>query len=427
MKVHEADIYSKFLMIWVGQFISIIGTGLTIFALGVYVYQQTNTSTSYAFVLICVFLPPFLLKPYGGILADRYDRRLMMILGDLGATFGLLFIFFFMWKGTILLWQIYLGISISSIFAAFQEPAYKALVTDLVPEEKYAKASGLMQLATSAQYLISPFLAGILLTLIEVEYIFLIDISTLIISSTIVIVIRKSLGSIRHIISKQNFINEFKEGITGFIKNKGVVNLVLTVTAILFFVGLLQALLVPMLLNLSKIDVVGIVQSVSASGMIIGSLFIGLFGSNSKYVKMLSISLFIAGIFFANIGLSKNIIFITAAGFLFFAALPFINTSIEVLIRKNIDNTIQGRVWSIVSMVTYLGSIIAFATAGFLADKIFTPLLEENGLLADSIGGIVGVGNGRGIALMFILSGIMISVLAIKIHRNQRIKSLDVS
>lgn len=427
MKVREADIYSKFLMIWVGQFISIIGTGLTIFALGVYIYQQTNTATSYAFVLVCVFLPPFLLKPYGGILADRYDRRLMMILGDLGATFGLLFIFFFMWKGSILLWQIYLGISISSIFTAFQEPAYKALVTDLVPEEKYAKASGLMQLATSAQYLISPFLAGILLTLIEVEYIFLIDISTLIISSTIVIVIRKSLGSIRHIRSQQNFINEFKEGIAGFIKNKGVVNLVLTVTAILFFVGLLQALLVPMLLNLTKIDVVGIVQSVSASGMIIGSLFIGLFGSNSKYVKMLSISLFIAGIFFANIGLSTNIIFITAAGFLFFAALPFINTSIEVLIRKNIDNTIQGRVWSIVSMVTYLGSIIAFATAGFLADKIFTPLLEENGLLADSIGGIVGVGNGRGIALMFILSGIMISVLAIKIHRNQRIKSLDAS
>jgi MFS family permease len=425
MKNKSSDHYTKFLLIWVGQFISIIGTGLTIFALGVYVYQQTNTTTSYVFVLFCVFLPPFLLKPYGGVLADRYDRKLMMILGDLGATIGLLFIFYFMWKGNIQLWQIYLGISVSSIFSAFQEPSYKALVTDLLPEEKYAKASGLMQLATSAQYLISPFLAGILITLIDIEYIFLIDTSTLIISSSIVVLIRKALGGIKETKAQQNFITEFKEGVKEFYKNKGVVNLVLTITAVLFFVGLLQALLVPMLLNLTKIEIVGIAQSVSASGMIIGSLFIGLFGSKSQYVRMLSISLFIAGIFFANLGMSTSIVFITVAGFLFFATLPFINTSIEILIRKNIDNAKQGRVWSIVSMVTYLGSIVAFALAGFLADKFFIPLLEENGLLIDSIGKLIGVGNGRGIALMFIVSGIMISVIAILIHRNKKIKRLE--
>ncbi|GAB4301139.1 MAG: MFS transporter [Ignavibacteriaceae bacterium] len=425
MKKEFSDLYSKFLLIWVGQFISIIGTGLTIFALGVYVYQQTKTATSYVFVLLCVFLPPFLLKPYGGVLADRYDRKLMMILGDLGATIGLLFIFYFMWKGNIQLWQIYFGISVSSVFSAFQEPAYKALVTDLLPEDKYAKASGLMQLATSAQYLISPFLAGILLTLINIEYIFLIDTSTLIISSSIVLLIRKSLGGMKQTASHQNFINEFKEAVSEFYKNKGVINLVLTVTTILFFVGLLQALLVPMLLNLVPIKIVGIAQSVSASGMILGSLFIGLFGNKNKYVRMLSISLFLAGIFFANLGMSTSIILITAAGFLFFATLPFINTSIEVLIRKNIDNTIQGRVWSIISMVTYLGSILAFGVAGFLADKIFNPLLVEEGMLANSIGKLIGVGSGRGIALMFIFSGIIISMIAVLINRNQKIKCLE--
>lgn len=83
----QKKLYSRFLFIWFGQFISVIGTGLTIFSLGVYVYQQTNTASSYVFILMCVFLPPFMLKPYGGILADRHDRRFMMILGDLGATF----------------------------------------------------------------------------------------------------------------------------------------------------------------------------------------------------------------------------------------------------------------------------------------------------------------------------------------------------
>lgn len=425
MKNGSKDLYSKFLYIWFGQFISIIGTGLTVFSLGVYVYQQTGVASSYVFILMCVFLPPFLLKPYGGILADRYDRRLMMVAGDLGATLGLLFIFFMMLKGNIQLWQIYLGIAISSVFSAFQEPAYKALITDLLPEEQYAKASGLMQLASSAQYLISPFLAGILLAMIDIKFIFLIDVSTLIISSSIVIWVRKTLGRATVNRQESNTIADLKEGIREFSKNRGVVNLVITTMIILFFVGLLQSLFVPMLLNLTTVKAVGIIQSISASGILIGSLFIGLFGNKNKHVKILSISLFLSGIFFSNLGFSTNITLITLAGFMFFATLPFINTSIEVLIRKNIDNRKQGRVWSIISMITYLGSIMAFAVAGFLADKIFNPLLELDGLLVDTAGPIIGSGEGRGIALMFVISGLMISLIALVIWQNEEIKTLE--
>ncbi|BBL65194.1 MFS transporter [Methanosarcina mazei] len=419
MTNNSTDHYSKFLLIWFGQFISIIGSGLTIFSLGVYVYQQTGTASSYVFILMCAFLPPFLLKPYGGILADRHDRRLMMVIGDSGSTLGLLFIFIMMLKGNIELWQIYLGIAISSTFSAFQEPAYKALITDLLPENQYAKASGLVQLASSAQYLISPFLAGIILTIMDIKFVFLIDVATFLIASSIVIWIRNILGITQITKPEQNNMADLKEGIQEFSKNRGVVNLVITTMFVLFFVGLLQSLIIPMLLNLTTVKAAGITQSICASGILIGSLFIGVFGNKNKYVKTLSISLFISGIFFANLGFSTNIAFVTLAGFLFFATLPFINTSIEVLIRRNIDNSKQGRVWSIISMVTYLGSIIAFAVAGFLADKIFNPLLEPEGLLSETAGSIIGVGEGRGIALMFIISGLMISIIALLIWKNQ--------
>lgn len=425
MKSETSNHYSKFLLIWAGQFTSIIGTGLTIFALGIFVYQTTHTASSYVFILMCVFLPPFLLKPFGGVLADRYDRRLMMVLSDLGATLGLLFIFFSMLSGNVQLWQIYLGISVSSVFSAFQEPAYKSLVSDLLPEELNSKASGLMQLATSAQYLISPFLAGILLTLMNLKYIFLIDISTLIISSSIVLIIRKQLGTVPKKQSNQNFLHDFNEGINVFRQNKGVVNLVFTIAMVLFFVGLLQSLMVPMLLNITTAKIIGISQSICASGMIAGSLFIGLLGSGKKYVKALSISLFFTGIFFSGLGLSTKIILITISGFLFFSTLPFVNTSIEVLIRTNIENSKQGRVWAIISTLTYLGSVVAFAIAGLMADKIFNPLLIENGLLVNSIGKITGVGEGRGIALIFILSGMMISGISFFINNNKSILLLE--
>ena len=330
MTNNSTDHYSKFLLIWFGQFISIIGSGLTIFSLGVYVYQQTGTASSYVFILMCAFLPPFLLKPYGGILADRHDRRLMMVIGDSGSTLGLLFIFIMMLKGNIELWQIYLGIAISSTFSAFQEPAYKALITDLLPENQYAKASGLVQLASSAQYLISPFLAGIILTIMDIKFVFLIDVATFLIASSIVIWIRNILGITQITKPEQNNMADLKEGIQEFSKNRGVVNLVITTMFVLFFVGLLQSLIIPMLLNLTTVKAAGITQSICASGILIGSLFIGVFGNKNKYVKTLSISLFISGIFFANLGFSTNIAFVTLAGFLFFANLPFIDSSMEV-------------------------------------------------------------------------------------------------
>lgn len=425
MSGRSQDMYSRFLFIWFGQFISIIGTGLTIFSLGIYVYQQTNTASSYVFILMCAFLPPLLLKPYGGILADRYDRRSMMVMGDMGATLGLLFIFVMMVRGNIELWHIYLGIAASALFSAFQEPAYKALVTDMLPESQYAKASGLMQLASSAQYLISPFLAGLLLTMVDIKLIFLIDITTLLISSSIVLWIRRSIGGKTTVQPEKDTMAEFREGIGEFSGNKGVVDLVITTMLVLFFVGLLQSLFIPMLLNLTSVKTVGISQSICASGILLGSLSIGLFGSKNRHVRTLSVSLLMSGIFFALLGFSTNIVFITLAGFLFFATLPFINTSIEVLIRKNIDNRKQGRVWSIISMVTYLGSVAAFAVAGFLADKVFDPLLSANGLLAETVGFITGVGEGRGIAFMFIISGSMISMVALLIWQNRRIRKLE--
>lgn len=425
MSDRPQDMYQKFLLIWFGQFISVIGTGLTIFALGIFVFQLTGTASSYVFILMCAFLPPLLLKPYGGILADRYDRRSMMVLGDMGATLGLLFIFYMMMRGNVELWHIYIGVAFSSLFSAFQEPAYKALVTDMLPESQYAKASGLMQLASSAQYLISPFLAGLLLTVIEVKFIFLIDITTLLIASSIVLWIRKNIAGKAAVQTKNNILEDFREGFREFSRHRGVVNLVILTMSVLFFVGLLQSLIVPMLLSLTSVSTVGMAQSACASGILIGSFLIGVLGSKERYVRTLSLSLLLSGIFFALLGSSTNIIFITLAGFMFFATLPFINTSIEVLIRKNIDNSKQGRVWSIISMVTYLGSVAAFAVAGFFADKVFNPLLVADGLLAGSVGLITGVGAGRGIAFMFIVSGSFISLLALLIRQNGRIRELE--
>lgn len=190
--------FNKFLLLWFGEFISAIGSGLTAFGLGVYIYNQTGKASHVALVTLCAFLPSFLFAPIAGVFADRYDRRLLMVLGDSLSAVGLMVILVFMMFGEANTWQVCLGVSISSIFSSLLEPSYKATVTDLLSQEEYTKASGLVQVAGSAKYLISPILAGILLSLSDIKLLIWIDICTFFVTVTATLVVRSGLVSKQH-------------------------------------------------------------------------------------------------------------------------------------------------------------------------------------------------------------------------------------
>nr|WP_232696475.1 MFS transporter [Brevibacillus daliensis] len=416
--------FGNFLVLWTGEWISSIGSGLTAFALGIYVYQMTQTATSVALVTLCAFLPSIVLSPIGGVLADRFDRRLMMIVGDLCSAFGLVFILVTMLLGDPPLWQICLGVTISSVFVSLLEPAYKASITDLLTEEQYAKASGLVQLAASSKYLLSPAIAGILFGIMDIKGILIIDIATFLVTLFAVMAVKRNLQVIQKAKAHQPFVKDLKEGWDALVSAKGVLQLTIILSVITFYVGFLQTLYTPMLLPFTDSKTLGTVMSVSAIGMLLGSLIIGIFSINSKYANVLAISLGFAGMFFSLVGMTTNIYFIAGAGFLFFTALPFINTSADVMIRRRIANETQGRAWGIIGILSQLGYVAAYAIAGVLADHVFNPLLREGGMLASTVGKVIGTGEGRGIGLLIIVSGFLMVLLAFVIPRIKSIRTL---
>ena len=323
---------------------------------------------------------------------------------------------FFIWfllkyQGNIELWQIYLGVSISSIFLALQSPAYKASITDLLTEEQFAKASGLVQLASSAQYLVSPIVAGFLLSMTSIENILILDIFTFIFAALAVVAIKKEASKSHSDSPHLSLFKDLKEGWEVIVCNQGVLTLILIISLVTFYIGFLQTLLGPMILSFSTPQTLGTILSTSALGMIGTSLYIGIRKVSTDYVRMLSYGLIGAGVFFALMGLSTNVYVITLNGFLFFCALPFINTSTDVLIRKSIPNEKQGRAWGIIGVLSQIGFIVAYGVAGYLADRIFNQLLVEGGILTSTIGQIIGVGNGRGIGLLFIFSGLLVVLI----------------
>ena len=417
--------FSRFLIVWSGQLLSNIGSGLTAFALGVYVFRLTGSAANYSLVLLASFLPSFLLKPIGGTLADRINRKLLMIVGDLGSALGVVFIIWMMWSGVKDLWVVYFGAALSSTFVAFQNPAYKASVTDLVDQAHYSRASGLMQLAESAKFILSPVIAGALFAWMRIENILAIDVLTFLFAMITVYWVKKHDAKKLPDTEITHFLTDLKAGFQYTLANKGLVGLLLITSVITFFIGILQALFGPMILSFTTAKVLGTASTIAATGMLISSLLIGAFSRSNKKIPILVKGLFFVGLFFALIGVSPNIVLITLFAFLFFSSLPFVNTSLDVLVRRNVDNKMQGRVWSIVSLISQFGMVVAFGIAGFIADHIFIPLLEHHGALASTVGRLIGTGSGRGIGLMFILSGLLVAATSFIVAKMKVLRQLD--
>ncbi|MCL1963923.1 MAG: MFS transporter [Firmicutes bacterium] len=418
--------FHRFLVLWSADIISSIAVGMTAFALGVYVFNLTGNATDVALVTLFAFLPSVLLNPLAGVLADRLDRRLLMIAGDSLSAVGLVYMLLCILSGPIEMWQIYLGVGVNSIFTALLEPSFKATITDLLTKEEFAKASGLVQLAGSAKFLLSPFIAGLLLSFTRIETILLIDISTLLVTLPATLFVKRGLAKVAYgERAKQSFWKDFQDGWRAITVNRGVLLVIVMISVATFYIGFLQTLFTPMLLGITDAKTLGVLESVSAVGMLVSSLLLGMVTVTKKYVRQLVTGLALAGVFIAMIGLKANVWLIGAFAFLFFAALPFVNTSADVLVRRNIPDDKQGRAWGLIGILSQLGFVIAYAVSGVLADSVFNPLLEAGGGLAPTVGKIIGTGQGRGIGLLLIFSGVLLFVLALLMGRVRSIRALE--
>ncbi len=401
--------YKKFLLLWMGELISSIGGGLTSFGLGTYIFYETGSAAGMSFVTLLGFLPTLLLSVPAGVLADRFDRRLLMMIGDGFSGLGILFILICMKSGSATFVQICIGVTVSAIFSSLLEPAYRSTITDILTKEEFSKANGLVSLAGSARYLVSPVIAGFLLTISDISLLLIIDICTFFVTVIATAIVRKGVKTSRST-DRQPFFASMKEGWQAVHGRKGVFLLIMVSSAITMFMGILQILERPMILSFADSEILGIAESVCACGMLAAALILGIFGIKKGYVKVLKISFILAGIFMIGMSLIENIIPICIFGFLFFAMLPIANNCMDYLARTNIPDELQGRAWGFIGFLSQLGYVVAYTVSG---------------VAADGLGSLTGKGVGRGAAIMILISGILLAITALTLLRLPEIKELE--
>lgn len=416
-----------FFLIWFGQLVSLMGSGLTKFALGVWVYERTGSVTQFALISVFARLPAILLFPVAGALVDRWNRRYCMILSDLGAGLTTVAIALLLVTGRLEIWHIYLAVAVSSAFSAFQWPAYIAATTLLLPKQQMGRASGMIQLGEAAAQFIAPMLAAGLLSVIQLQGIILADFATFLFSLV-------TLLSIRFPDAKTNtfrkagtlsLLREMADGWTYITARPGLLGLLIFIAVSNFAIGIAQVLFAPLILAFAPVAVLGTVQSIACSGMVVGSLLMSVWGGPKRRIYGVFGFELVLGLGIFLLGVRASIPLIMVAGFgAYFSAAIFLSST-QAILQIKVAPEVQGRVFAVRRTIGWSSYPLAALVAGPLADRIFEPLMAANGLLAGSIGQIIGVGTGRGIGLLFAIAGVMVMLTTVAGYQYPRLRLLE--
>jgi MFS family permease len=397
-----------FLIIWGGQLVSTVGSGLTAFALGVYLYQRTGAATQLALSLVAASLPAVLLLPFAGAIVDRWDRRRVLILSDTGAALVTLTFWALLATGRLEVWHVYLGNAIISALGAFQRPAWLAVPTLLVPKSQFGRVTGLLQLSDSLSGIVAPFAAGFLIATIGVQGVFLVDFATFLAAVGTLAAVRIPRPAAPDA-ERGSLLREAAFGWRYLRERAGLMGMLTLFAIVNFALGFYSALLTPLVLSHSTPKILGIVLSVSSVGMLAGSLVMSVWGGTRRKMTTLLIGIGASGLCLAAVGLRPDPVLVAAANFLFFACVPIANGASQAIWLVKVAPGVQGRVFAVRLMIGSAIPPIAYLLAGPLADRVAEPLLAEGGALAGSAGRIVGTGPGRGVGLIIVLTGLIIA------------------
>jgi len=416
-----------FSVIWFGQLISTIGSGLTGFALGVWIYEQTGSTTLFAMNILAYTLPTLLMSPIAGALVDRWDRRWAMILSDTGAGLSTLVIWLLYSNGHLEIWHIYVATAFIAAFSTFQWPAYSAATTLLVPKKHLGRASGLVQIGEAVSQLISPIVAGALFVATGLNGIILIDFITFGFAVLTLLAIRvpKPEATEDGQEGKGSLLQEAAFGWKYITARRGLLSLLLYFAAINFASGFFGPLLVPMMLDLAEPDTMGMVFSIVGLGMLAGTLIMSAWGGPKKRILGILVPGALMGLTTIVMGLRPSLVLIGASGFMMMLFMPVLNGSSQALWQSKTAPDVQGRVFAARRMLAQFTQPISLILAGPLVDRVFQPLMVEGGRLAPTVGKIIGVGPSRGTGLLLILMGIFVFVISFAAYAYPRLRMVE--
>lgn len=408
-----------FSIVWVGQIISLLGTSMTGFAVTIWAYEKTNAATVLAMLGFFFVAPMLIASPFAGAIVDRSNRKMMMMISDIASGIATIIILILYSTGHLEIWHLFITSAFQGVFQSFQWPAYSAAITTMIPKEQYGRANGMLSLADTASNIFAPILAGALLGFIGLAGILVIDILTFVFAIGALLIVAIPQPKISEE-GRQAQGNIFKEAVFGFgyiLKRPPLLALQLVFLTGNFFIGIPGAIQAAMILanTASNEKILAIVNSAGAIGGVVGGLVMSAWGGPKKRVYGVLFGWFIASLLgdvLFGLGRVTLIWVIAAFGGMFF--IPIINGSNQAIWQAKVPPDLQGKVFSIRRLIAWFVSPLAMLVAGPLSDKILEPAMQDpQSTLAQATGWFMGIGPGRGMAMLFVIGGCLAALVGL--------------
>ncbi len=415
-----------FAVIWSGQFFSLLGTYMSQFALGIWAWQITGEATVLALVALFSFGPSVIMFPVAGALVDRWNRKLVMMISDVASGIATIAVFLLLSSGRLEVWHLYVAGAFTGIFQAFQWPAYSASISLMVEKKDYARASGLLSLADSVSNIIAPAAAGILIGVIGVAGVLTIDIATFLtaIGILLVVVVPQPPKSLE----KRSMLSDTFFGFRYISERRGLLGLQLNFFATNLVTGIAFTVFTPMIMLRSGNDTVitGAVQSAFGVGGVVGGLALSVWGGPKRRVDGVLLGMVGSGLLGLTLpGMGQTPLIWMAGAFLTMLFIPTSNGSNQAIWQSKVPPQYQGRVFATRALIASISAPIGMMIAGPLADVVMTPSMMPGGALSGMFGWLVGVGPGAGIGLLFVLLGIVVTLVSLSGYAFKTIRDVE--
>ncbi|MCX5387041.1 MFS transporter [Streptomyces sp. NBC_00083] len=418
---------TTFLLVCAGRLITALGSSISGFALGLWIYQQTGSVTQFATGLLLGFAPGMLAAPAAGVLVDRYRRRTVLLCADAAAMIAAVAMALSQSTGHLAVWQVYAVTVLESCCAAFQWPALAAAVTGMVRPEQRGRAGAMTQTALAVAQLLGPMLAATLLGVGGLRAVLVVDVASFALGLFTVLAAHFPEppgldGNRGRSGQRRGWRRELSEGRRLLTAQPGLRHLLRVVTVFNAAEATATALLLPLVLSSTppaqQNAAVALVSTCGGLGLAVSSVAMSICRLPRRPMLWITSATVLSGGAVLLAGLHPRPGLLAGAAFTFFLGLPVVTGCAQVLWQSAVAAEAQGRVFALRRMFTQGGTMLGFLLAGPLASQVCGPLVDAGGPLASTVGRLLTTARDRGSALLLCCTGLALALIALTGRRH---------
>jgi len=408
------------------QTVSLIGSRMTSIGVGIWVFAETGKTAPLLLTSFFNELPGMLAGGLAGVLVDRWDRRLVMILADAGQAVGSVLLMVSFLSGHFEVWHLYGVAFLQGVFSAFQSPAERAATTMLVPDEQRERANAIKETSFPLAGILAPVLTGLLYTGIGIAGIIFIDLLTFLVAVIflLLIYIPHPAPTEVGLASRGGFWREAR-GALNFVTQRRALFAFMLFTAFINFMlnGPLDLTLPYLILLTHSEKVAGSIIAVTSLGAFAGASFIAVWGGTRPRMKIIFVGLIATSTMFMFFGVLRTPVLIGISLFFLFLNLPVMQAMYISILQAKSPPDLQGRIFALNDQLGFIGSTTSFALTGYLVDHVINPAVGSKGWAF--IQPLLGNGAGAGIGLVEMVTGTIILVATLLIFAWAQIRELE--